>query len=261
MRAFIQAAVERGRTSISVLLLILVTGALAYQGIPKEANPDVNVPIIYVSLHHDGISPEDSEKMLVRPIEDAVRAIDGVKEVRSNAYQGGGFVLLEFTAGFDIDQAMDDVRKEVESAKKDLPEDSDEPTVSEVNLSLTPVLVVTVAGDIGERELLRYARRLRDEVQAINGVLEANLTGGRDELFEIIIDPVALGSYGLDAVEVLQIFNRSNRLIAAGKLDNGTGSFPIKVPGLFKSADDILNQPVKVNGDVVVRLRDLAVAR
>ena len=120
MRAFIQAAVERGRTSISVLLLILVAGALAYQGIPKEANPDVNVPIIYVSLHHDGISPEDSEKMLVRPIEDAVRAIDGVKEVRSNAYQGGGFVLLEFTAGFDIDQAMDDVRKEVERAKKDL---------------------------------------------------------------------------------------------------------------------------------------------
>ncbi|MEC8584449.1 MAG: efflux RND transporter permease subunit, partial [Pseudomonadota bacterium] len=93
----IEAAVKRGRTSISVLLLILVAGAVAYQGIPKEANPDVNIPNVYISLHHDGISPEDSEKMLVRPIEDAVRAIDGVKEISSNAFQGGGFVLLEFT--------------------------------------------------------------------------------------------------------------------------------------------------------------------
>ena len=261
MRGVIEAAVKRGRTSISVLLLILVAGAVAYQGIPKEANPDVNIPNVYISLHHDGISPEDSEKMLVRPIEDAVRAIDGVKEISSNAFQGGGFVLLEFTAGFDIDQALDDVREEVDRAKKDLPEDSDEPTVSEVNLSLMPVLVVTVAGDVGERELLRYARRLRDEIQAIAGVLEANLTGGRDELLEVIADPVALGSYGLDAVEVLQIFNRSNRLVAAGKLDSGTGSFPIKVPGLFKSAADILNQPVKVNGDAVVRMGDLAMVR
>lgn len=261
MRTIITAAVDHSRTTLSALLLILIAGAVAYVNIPKEATPDVNVPIVYVSLHLDGISPEDSENLLVRPIEEAVRSIDGVKEVRSNARQNGGNVILEFDAGFDIDQAMLDVQREVDRAKGDLPEDADEPTINEVNLSLAPVLIVTVSGDVSERELLKRARTLRDEIQSIDSVLEAAITGSRDELLEVVIDPVSLESYDLDASEVISIFSRSNRLVAAGNLDNGRGRFPIKVPGLFETAADILNQPVKVNGDAVVRLRDIGSVR
>ena len=261
MRAIITAAVDHSRTTLSALLLILIAGTVAYVNIPKEATPDVNVPIVYVSLHLDGISPEDSENLLVRPIEEAVRSIDGVKEVRSNARQNGGNVTLEFDAGFDIDQAMLDVQREVDRAKGDLPEDADEPTINEVNLSLAPVLIVTVSGDVSERELLKRARTLRDEIQSIDSVLEAAITGSRDELLEVVIDPVSLESYDLDASEVISIFSRSNRLVAAGNLDNGRGRFPIKVPGLFETAADILNQPVKVNGDAVVRLRDIGSVR
>ena len=261
MRTIITAAVDHSRTTLSALLLILIAGTVAYVNIPKEATPDVNVPIVYVSLHLDGISPEDSENLLVRPIEEAVRSIDGVKEVRSNARQNGGNVTLEFDAGFDIDQAMLDVQREVDRTKGDLPEDADEPTINEVNLSLAPVLIVTVSGDVSERELLKRARTLRDEIQSIDSVLEAAITGSRDELLEVVIDPVSLESYDLDASEVISIFSRSNRLVAAGNLDNGRGRFPIKVPGLFETAADILNQPVKVNGDAVVRLRDIGSVR
>lgn len=261
MKAIITAAVAHSRTTLSALLLILIAGSLAYVNIPKEATPDVNVPIVYVNLHLEGISPEDSENLLVRPIEEAVRSIDGVKEIRSKARQNGGSVTLEFSAGFDIDQAMLDVQKEVDKAKAELPENADEPTVNEVNLSLAPVLIVTVSGDVNERELLKRARTLRDEIQAIDSVLEAKITGSRDELLEVIIDPTAMESYNLDASEVLSIFSRSNRLVTAGNLDNGRGRFPIKVPGLFETAADILNQPVKVDGDSVVRLRDVASVR
>jgi multidrug efflux pump len=142
-----------------------------------------------------------------------------------------------------------------------LPEDADEPTINEVNLSLAPVLIITVSGDVSERELLKRARTLRDEIQSIDSVLEAAITGSRDELLEVVIDPVSLESYDLDASEVISIFSRSNRLVAAGNLDNGRGRFPIKVPGLFETAADILNQPVKVNGDAVVRLRDIGSVR
>jgi len=92
-------------------------------------------------------------------------------------------------------------------------------------------------------------------------VLEANLSGEREELVEVVVDPIKLESYGLRATEVLEAVSRSNRLIAAGTLDTGTGRFPVKLPGLYETVDDILDQPIKVNGDAVVRIRDIGVVQ
>lgn len=254
----IDAALNRSRTVIASLLLILVSGIVAFVGIPKEAEPDVNIPIIYVSMHHEGISPQDAERLLVRPMEEELRSIEGVKEMRSTAYQGGANVLLEFEAGFDPDSALDDVREKVDTVKPDLPEDTDEPTVNEVNLSLFPVLVVTLSGDVPERTLLRMARQLQDDIESIPAVLEANIAGNRDEQVDVIIDPMLLESYGLQAGQVLELIGRSNQLIAAGALDTGLGRFAVKVPGLFENLDDILSMPLLTQDDSVVTIGDIA---
>ncbi|MHA1559799.1 MAG: efflux RND transporter permease subunit, partial [Alphaproteobacteria bacterium] len=142
----IGAAQSRARAVIAVLVLLLIAGSIAFVTIPKESDPDIDIPIVYVSMVHFGISPEDAERLLVRPMETELRGIEGIKEIRSTAYQNGANVLLEFHAGLDIDQAILDVREKVDQAKTELPDDSDEPTVDEVNLSLFPVLVVTLSG-------------------------------------------------------------------------------------------------------------------
>lgn len=261
MNAIIDAALSHARMVILSLVLLLVAGFLAYQAMPKESDPDVNIPIVYALLTLEGISPEDSERLLLRPVEQELRAIEGVKEMRSMAYQGGGSVLLEFDAGFDIDQALQDVRDKVDQAKADLPEDADEPTVHEVNLSLFPVLVVSLSGDLPQRTLISLADRLQDKLEGIDSVLEARLAGDREEQVEMIIDPLLLESYGLDANDIATLIGRSNRLVAAGNIDTGQGRFAIKVPGLFETASDILDMPLKVNGDAVVRVRDVATLR
>ncbi|MFQ5972602.1 MAG: efflux RND transporter permease subunit [Alphaproteobacteria bacterium] len=257
----IDAALNRSRTIIATLALLLIAGTVAYITIPKESDPDINIPIIYVSLSHEGISPEDAERLLVRPIEEELRSIEGVKEMRSTAYQGGANVLLEFDAGFDADRALDDVREGVDVAKPDLPEDTDEPTVNEVNFSLFPVLVVTLSGDVPERALTRLARDLRDKIEGLPSVLEVNIGGDREEQVEIIVDPMLVESYALEATELLNRLDRSNRLIAAGALDTGQGRFAVKVPGLFESVEDIFAMPVAVGEDAVVTLADIATVR
>jgi len=254
----IDAAIARSRTTISVLVLILITGLSAYINIPKEAEPDVNIPVIYVSMHHEGISPEDAERLLVRPMEKELKSIEGVKEMRSTATLGNANVLLEFEAGFDSDKALDDVREKVDIAKPELPEDTDEPGVHEVNFSLFPVLVVSLGGNVPERALLRLGRDLRDRIEALPSILEVNIAGDRDELVEIVIDPMRVESYALDARQIIEKIQRSNQLVAAGTLDTGSGRFAIKVPGLFENVADIMNMPLKVNGDAVVRIRDIA---
>ncbi|MDF2096030.1 efflux RND transporter permease subunit [Aquibaculum arenosum] len=257
MNSLIDAALGHARTVLATLTLLLIAGTYAYLSIPKEAEPDVNIPIVYVSLSQSGISPEDAERLLIRPMEQELTAIEGKKEMRSTAYLGGGMVLLEFEAGFDVATAMADVREKVDIAKAELPGDADEPRVHEVNLSLFPVLVVTLGGKVPERSLLRIARELRDRIEGIPTVLEAEIGGDREELVELIVDPLVLESYGLNAPGILESVSRNNRVVAAGEMDTGRGRFPVTVPGLFEDVNDILNMPVKTEGDAVIRFRDV----
>ena len=259
--SFIGTAFNYSRTVLSVLVFILIAGSFAYRDIPKESEPDIDIPIIYVTVNHDGISPEDAERLLIRPLEQELKTIEGVKEMRSSGYEGGANVLLEFDAGFDADTALQDVREAVDLAKTQLPAASDDPEVHEVNFSLFPVVVVILSGDVPDRALYDLARDLKDAVEGIGEVLEAKLTGNRDEVVEVIVDPLRLESYGLDPALAAATVSGSNLLVAAGVQDTGQGRFSIKVPGLFESVLDIVGLPVLTDGDSVVTVGDIAQVR
>jgi multidrug efflux pump len=254
-------AISHARLTLATLLFLLVAGFLAYVAIPKEAEPDIAIPIIYVNVTQRGISPEDAERLILRPLETQLKSVENVKEMRSAAFEGGGYVLLEFDAGFDSDVAIADVRAKVDDAKSDLPRDADEPQVSEVNLSLFPVLVVSLGGDVPERTLLQLARQAETAVEQIPGVLSADLRGARDEAVEIIAEPMLLHSYGLALDSLIQAFGLSNSLVAAGALEGQSGRFAVKVPALIESANDILNYPIAVSGSAAVTLGDVAEVR
>ena len=257
----VELAIRNARLTISVLLFLMLAGTLAYINIPKEAEPDIQIPIIYVSMGFDGISPEDSERLLLRPMETALKSIQGIKKMTATAFQGGGNVLVEFQAGADLDKALDDVRTKVADARRDLPDGVDEPSVNEVNISEFPVLVVTLSGEVPERLLNATAMGLRDRIEEIPGVLDASLQGVRDDLVEVVIDPAKLSSYGLRPDTMIAGFNANNRLIAAGSMEGEEGRYAIKVPSLIETIEDLANLPIVANGNAVVRTRDLAEIR
>jgi len=259
--SLINAALDRTRTTLASLVLILVAGVVAYIEIPKEDAPDIDVPVIFTRVAQSGISPEDAERLIARPVEQAMRGIDGVKEIRSEAYLGGATVTVEFDDGFNPDKALDDVREKVKVVEGELPDDAGEPTVHEVNLSLFPVLVVTLGGDVSERVLIQSARGLRETIEALPDVLEARLIGDRDEVVEIVIDPVKLSSHRVDPGDLIRRMARGNQLVAAGNLDTGAGRFAVKVPGTFTTVADIAAMPISTEDDVVIRVRDIAVIR
>jgi multidrug efflux pump len=254
-------AISHSRLTLATLLFLLVTGFAAYLAIPKEAEPDVSIPIIYVNVFQRGISPEDSERLILRPLETQLKSVENVKELRSAAFEGGGYVLLEFDAGFDADVALADVRAKVDDARSELPRDADEPQVSEVNLSLFPVLVVALGGDVPERTLLQLARQAETAIEQIPGVLAADLRGARDEAVEIIAEPMLLKSYGIALDTLIQAFATGNSLVAAGALEGESGRFAVKVPALIETAADILAFPIAVSGAAAVTLGDVAEVR
>lgn len=258
MSRFITFAIEHARLTLATLAFLLIAGLVAYVTIPKEAEPDVKVPIIYVQLTQRGISPEDSERLLLRPVETQLKSVGNVKEMRATAFEGGGYVLLEFEAGFNSDAALADVRAKVDQAKHDLPKDADEPSVQEVNLSLYPVLVVTLAGDVPERTMLHLAREAKNAIEQAPGVLKAELRGTRDEAVEITAEPMLMKSYGISLDQLMAVTQASNSIIAAGALEGQTGRFAVKVPGLIERPQDMLNIPVASSAGATVTLGDVA---
>ncbi len=252
---------SRQRTVVLALFFILMAGLYAYIAIPKESDPDVTIPTIYVSMYMEGISPEDGERLLVRPMEQELRNIEGIKEMTATSSQNQASVTLEFVAGFSPEKALADVREKVDLARAELPDEAEEPTVNEINFSQFPIVVITLSGDIPERALTKIAKDIGNELEGIPQVLEARVIGDREEVVEVIIDPSVLRSYGLSQGDIIAFISRNNKIVAAGNLDKGDGRFAIKVPGIFKSEAEVMDIPVKREGDKVVRLSDVATIR
>lgn len=262
MNGLIDWALVHKRTMTLLFLLLLTAGMSAWLSIPKEAEPDITIPYIYVSISHPGISPEDAERVLVRPMENKLKAIQGVKEMTANAGQGHASVTLEFIAGFDPDKALADVRDKVNIAKAKLPDDTLEPTVHPITMAEeNPVITISLSGPVPQRALIELGRHLQDKIEGLKEVLEAELGGDRRDQLEVVLDPLAMESYGLDQQDIYSLVSRNNRLIAAGSLDTGKGNFAIKIPSIFEDLEDILNLPVKTHDDRVVRFRDVASVR
>ncbi|WDD98207.1 efflux RND transporter permease subunit [Thalassomonas actiniarum] len=262
MLAIIEAALARTRSVLMIFVLLLISGAVTYANIAKESNPDITIPNIYVSIVHDGISPEDAERMLVRPMENELKSIAGIKEMKSNASEGHASINLEFIAGLDPKEALADVRDKVTLAKAKLPSETEEPEVHEVTMAnQVPAVTVILSGPVTERGLLTLARDVKDKIEGMQEVLEVDIGGDREDMLEIIVDPLLMESYGLDQNDIYNLVERNNRLVPAGTMDNGKGRFAIKVPSVFENIQDLLELPIKTSGDRVITFQDVAQVR
>ena len=261
MTGLIDGAIGRARMVIAVLICAVLAGTATYIGLPKEADPDIPIPFVAITVPLAGVTPEDAERLLVRPIEEEVQSLEGLKTFSSFAAEGAAQLVLEFEIDVDVDQAVLDVKDKVDMAKRFFPAEAREPIVTEFNAAQFPVLVVNIYGDAPERGLNRIAEELRERLEADPGILEARVQGKREDLLEIVIDPVKLEAYNISYQEIFAVVNNNNQLIPAGLIDTGQGSFAVKVPGIIRTGADALSLPIKRTADAVVTLGDVAEVR
>lgn len=261
---FIDRALARSRTTLSVMVFLMFFGIVSFIALPVELEPSIEVPFVIVTLPHEGISPEDAERLLVSPLEVEFRSLEGLKEMTSYAAEGAATVTLEFEVEMTQDESLLDVREAIDRAREKIPRTAEEPIVSVISTAEFPALVinlVSTGSQTSERLLYSLARELRDRIAALPEVLEATISGHREELLEIVVDPALLESYNISQAELGAITAANNRLIAAGFLDKGQGRFAIKVPGLIETADDLFDVPIKIDGDSVITLGEVTTIR
>ena len=258
MTGIIDWAASRARMVVAFIILSILAGSLAYANLPKEGEPDIEIPALFVSVPFPGISAEDSEKLLVRPMETELSDLDGLKTMTATAAEGYAIVILEFEFGWDKTKIIADVRAAMTKAEAQFPAGADQYTIDEFNFSEFPIVIVNLTGALPERTLLRVAKDLQDRLEGLEPVLEAALTGHRDEMVEVVIDPLRLEAYNVTAGDLINVVVNNNQLIAAGEVETETGAFAVKIPSSFDEQQDIYNLPVKTDGDRVVTLGDIA---
>src|SRR3974390_52655 len=258
MTRIIDWAMNHTRMVMTMLSVAIIAGIASFILIPKEFNPEVAIPVIIVQSPCPVLTPEDSERLLVKPMETYLRSIEGLKTITSRAYQGMAVIILEFDVNFKKDKALADVRAQVETARAELPQDSKQPTVQEFSTSIFPVMSIALSGQVPERALPKIARDLKEKLKQIPTVLDAQISGERQEMLEIVIDPAKLESYGPTESEQFSAISNNNRLIAAGAIDTGHGSFEVKVPAVLDKPQDVLALPIRSTPDATVTLGDVA---
>ncbi len=257
----IEGAIKRRKVVLAVTLIAGLFGLGGYLAMPRESQPNIDFPFISVIVPYPGVSPEDAERLLVRPLETELQSIEGIKEMNAVARQSMAAVNLEFEADFNKDKALQEVRAKVDLARGKFPPDAEEPIIEEANFSGEPIIGIVLSGAAPERTLFQIARNLQDRLEAAPGVLEVQLNGGREEVLEVTIDPVRMEAANVTTGELAQVIGRNNQLVPAGNLESGSGKFAVKVPGVVEEPKDVLALPVKRNGDRLITIGDIGEVR
>ncbi len=262
MRNYIDAAISRSRTTLSIFAVTLLAGLVSYSAIPIEMFPDVQVPVVVTTIIHEGISPEDAERLLAKPAELELKTINGITEVSSTSSEGAATIITEFDISFESSTALAEVREAINRAKARFPQATEEPIIQEVSAVDMPIVQIAIGGEnVPERTLLRIAEDLQREIELLPDILEAPMVGNREELLEAVIDPSKLETYGIPNSAIVNTITSNNRLIAAGQVDTGQGAFSVKVPGLIENADDLFTLPLASTDLGVLTVADIADVR
>jgi multidrug efflux pump len=246
---------------MAFIVLSLLVGGFAYANLPKEGEPDIQIPGLFISVPFPGISASDSETLLVKVMETELADLDGLESMSATAAENYAGIFIEFEFGWDKSAVMADVREAMNAAEAAFPDGAEKYSINEINFSEFPVLIINLTGDVPERTMSRVAESLKDKIESLDAVLEAGIAGKRDEMLEVLIDPLRLEAYNVTAGELISVVRNNNQLIAAGEVESSTGAFSVKIPSSFNEPQDVYNLPVKVNGDRIVTLGDLAEIR
>jgi multidrug efflux pump len=250
----------KNRISVVVLAIIILTvGIYCYSVLPRESEPDITIPNVFVSTSYKGVSSSDIETSITIKIEKKLKGLDRVKKIQSVSSEGLSQINIEFLPGTDIDDVIQKVKDKVDEAKQELPGDlEDDPSVFEVNFSEMPIVVFSLSGTCGITRLKEIADDLEEEIESIPGVLEAEVTGGREREIRIEVDPDKLAYYRIPITAFQNAVYSENTNTSGGSITLGDGRYQLRVPGEFESPEEIYYLVVSSFEGKPVYLKDLA---
>jgi len=239
-------SLRRPLTMLMIILALVIMGYQGYSRLLLDSFPAVNFPFVSITVVFPGASPEDVEKLVVKPIEDAVSTISGIDELNSTSVEGVGSIIIAFVEGTDGNAAAIDVERQVASVRNQLPDQAEDPTVGKFDFNAIPVLIMSFSGPQSPETLFDLAdETIKPRLQAVQGVASVSVAGGREAEVEVLIDPAKLAAFGVPLGDVQKKLSENNITFPAGSIEEGRQKITVRSVGEFTSLDQIK--------DVVIR--------
>lgn len=255
-------ALARPSTVVVLLVFIVIAGMAGYASLPREDEPDITVPYIFVTTTYEGVAPKDMETLVTIPLERKLKGLSDTEEITSISDDGTSIIKVEFLPDVDIDDALQKVRDKVDQAKQDLPADlPDDPVITEVNLSEQPILNLVLSGPFSLKRLKVFAERFEDKIESIPGVLDAVIVGGLEREIHIEFDLDRVAFYNIPFSELLEAVKAGNVNMPGGSMDIGKAKYLVRVPEDFSNPDEIDKIVIFERDGKPVYLRDVATIR
>lgn len=248
------------RTAVFVFVLVLIiTGVYSYMTLPREGNPDITIPFVFITAVHEGTAPVEIEKLVTIHLEKQLNDLENVKEMRSSSMDSVSTISIEFMAGEDIDMALQKAKDKVDLAKPDLPDDIDEPIVQAINFSSDiPIFTFALSGDIGLIRLKGLAEDYQDAIEALSGVREAVIAGGTEREIRVELDLRRMAAYNIPLGLVMNCIAQENRTISSGHIEMPGDKFQVRIPGEFRIPSELRDIALTEYNNEMVYIRDIA---
>jgi len=241
-----------------LIAMIVVGGLITYIALPREAAPDITIPVVIVTTPYYGVAPADIETLVTQPMEKELQELKDVDDLTSTSAEGASIITVKFAPNVDIDDAVQKMREKVDKAKPKLPDDAEDPILTEINFSEFPIMIVNISGPVDQLQLKRVGEDLQDRIEKVPGVLDVKLAGGLEREIQVNVDPARLQRYQLSLSEVIGTLQRENVNLPGGSVDVGRMSYLVRVDGEFKDAAPIANLVIKEKDGQPIYLGDVA---
>jgi HAE1 family hydrophobic/amphiphilic exporter-1 len=254
-----ETAIHRPVLTSMVFTALVVFGLIAQRTIPMALYPDVDMPIVTVTVVYEGASPESVESEVTEVVEEALSSISGIKSMRSETSEGVTQIFLEFELNRNVDVAAQDVRDKIAAIRSELPLDSEPPVIEKFDPDDAPILSIVLSGQSSIRELSRYADDvIKPRLESIGGVGGVQLAGDREREVRIWLRVDDLIAYNLAAQDVVETLRKENVEFPGGRIESDKRELIVKTRGRVENVPDFKNLIVRQNGPNLVRLHQVA---
>ncbi|MFN3692790.1 MAG: efflux RND transporter permease subunit [Candidatus Paceibacteria bacterium] len=253
--------VRNTRFGYLFVVALIATGTYTLLTIPRESAPEVVIPVGIVQTVLPGAPAADVESLVTNEIERGLVSLEDVKKITSTSREGVSIVQVEFDAGAEVDTAIQNLKDEIDTIARDLPETAEDPFVSEVNFVDQPIMTVAVAGDLLPIEFRTLANDLEKEIESVPGISRVTVSGVEERELTVIVDQAALVRYDLSLSAVTQALGNANRTLPIGQITNNGVTYNVAFEGDIESPADIANVSVGQKGGQPVYVRDIAVVK
>lgn len=240
-----------------ILACLILVGFISVNALPKESSPEIEVPIAVVTTVYPGANAQDVEELVTNPIEDKITGLDELDEFTSTSREGISSITVQFNIDADPDERIADLKDAIELAEVDLPDDAEEPTVTQIAVSDESVLTMALSGPYSDIEIKNFAEDLKDEVEKVNGVSNVRIIGGQDREFQVLVSKAKLDEFGLGLSDVTNAIRFANTDIPAGSVTSGAANYTVRLEGRFDSIEEIALVPIKQVEGSAILVRDI----